>query len=82
MRFLGAVARQFSIGMACDQLWLFHCINIRRVFGSSLNPRPRAQQLSPASASNNTIMVDPFNMYLKMFIEENASLSQISQHLL
>ena len=34
MRFLGAVARQFSIGMVLyknsDQLhvWLFHCINI------------------------------------------------------
>ena len=26
-----------------DQLWLFHCINVRRVFGSTLNPRPRAK---------------------------------------
>ena len=26
-----------------NQLWLFYCINIRRVFGSTLNTQPRAQ---------------------------------------
>ena len=56
-----------------DQLWLVHCINIRRVFGSTLNPRPRAQ--TTFSSLGMKTMVDPFNMYLKIFIELNASLS-------
>ena len=56
-----------------DQLWLFHCTNIRRVFGSTLNPRPRAQTtFSSLCKKQYSIkpMVDPFNMYLKYYLKK------------
>ena len=55
MRILGAVARQYSIGMVC---YTRTAINYGYFIALTLDLCLGLKQLSPASASNNTVPED------------------------